>query len=75
MKTLTQKQIWKRQDRIKRLIGIVRNEIFNLRLKPNGVAFTRKEFRSILKKDLSLQERLDNLDSRLFTLKREMWRL
>ena len=75
MATLTQKQIWKRQDRIKRLMRIVRDEIFNLRLKANGVAFTTEEFRSILKKDFSLQERLDNLDSRLFTLKREMWRL
>lgn len=75
MATLTQKQIWKRQDRIKRLMRIVRDEIFNLRLKANGIAFTREEFRSILKKDFSLQERLDNLDSRLFTLKREMWRL
>lgn len=75
MATLKQEQIWKRQDRIKRLIRTVRHEIFKLRLKASGQAFDTEEFRSILKKDFSLQERLDNLDSRLFTLKREMWRL
>lgn len=71
--TLDEKRL--KQERINRLVRIIKDQIIDLRLLGNGELMSNKLFRLALKENSNLSQRLNDLEERKFKLERLFWRI